>query len=217
VLGETVALFLPVGGWASNHDSSMTVQSSRQNQVPVATLPGTDDEMKWWQALRTAGNEAITAWALKDEAIAKAKRRQIESRGSIRSSEEKDLIPPAELARLNAILAEATKKFVNIIREGREKSYRVPVSDSPRPIILHKSKPIYTDEARKLKINGSVVISLVFGPNGVIDEIEVVRGLEGGLNEKASDAARQILFLPAIKGGAFVSVRSKVEMTFNVY
>jgi hypothetical protein len=50
----------------------------------------------------SAGHEAVAAWARKDEAIAKAKRREIESRGYIRSSEEKDLVPREELARLNA-------------------------------------------------------------------------------------------------------------------
>jgi TonB family protein len=172
--------------------------------------------MKWWQAVRAAGHQAIAAWARKDEAIAKAKNRQMESLGYISSSDEKDLIPPKELAKLNAEIATATKEFVSVIREGSEKSYRVPVSDH-RPIILHKTKPRYTDDARQRKVKGVVVTSVMFLADGVIGEVKIVRGLDAGLDEKSSEAARQILFLPAVKGAAFVPFRSNVEMSFNVY
>jgi hypothetical protein len=56
-----------------------------------------------------------------------------------------------------------------------------------------------------------------FLADGMIGEIDVVRRLDVGLDEKATEAARQILFLPAVKGGLFVPFTSKVEMTFNAY
>ena len=50
-----------------------------------------------------------------------------------------------------------------------------------------------------------------------VDDIKVVRGLSHGLNEQAQAAARQILFLPAIKNGKFVSTRLQLEFTYNLY
>jgi TonB family protein len=214
--GLMTVLFLPIQATVGNCYSGVAEQSAPQDLIPAATLPATDDELKWWQAVRTAGREAITAWARKDAAIAEAKRKQMASRGSISSSDEKDLIPHGELTRLNAAIAAATKQFLDVIREGSQKSYHVPVPDN-RPIILHKTKPGYTDDARHRKVNGSVSLSMTFLADGMIGEIDVVRRLDVGLDEKATEAARQILFLPAVKGGLFVPFTSKVEMTFNAY
>jgi TonB family protein len=215
-LGLMTALFLLVESWANHHYSSRALQRALPDLIPAATLPGAEDELKWWQAVRAAGHEAVAAWARKDEAIAKAKRREIGSRGYIRSSEEKDLIPREELARLNAEIAAATKQFVSVISEGGEKSYRVPVPDN-HPIILHKTKPNYTDEARRRKVKGSVVISMMYLADGLVGEVKIVRGLGAGLDEKASEVAHQIIFLPAVKDRGFVPTRSNVEMTFNIY
>lgn len=102
------------------------------------------------------------------------------------------------------------------MREAGEKSYRVPVPDN-RPIILHKTKPNYTDEARRRKVKGYVVISTMFLADGEVGDVRIVRGLGAGLDEKASEVVRQILFLPAVKDGVFVPTDSNVEMGFNIY
>ncbi len=102
------------------------------------------------------------------------------------------------------------------MREAGEKSYRVPVPDN-RPIILHKTMPNYTDEARRRKVKGSVVISTMFLADGEVGDVRIVRGLGAGLDEKASEVARQILFLPAVKDGVFVPTHSNVDMGFNIY
>ena len=62
-----------------------------------------------------------------------------------------------------------------------------------------------------------MALSVVFFANGKVDNIKVVRGLSHGLNEQAQAAARQILFLPAIKNGKFVSTRLQLEFTYNLY
>jgi TonB family protein len=185
-------------------------------EIPAATIQGTADEMSWWESLRAAGREGLDAWARKDEAIARAKRSQASLSGSIRSSEEKDLIPKRELEKLNAEITAATEKLVGLLRDGREKGLHPALSDR-RPTILHKSIAGYTDEARRRKVKGTVVISLSMNSDGTISNETVMRGLEPGLDESALAAARKIFFLPAIKERAFVSVRSTLEFTFNIY
>jgi hypothetical protein len=58
---------------------------------------------------------------------------------------------------------------------------------------------------------------LTFLADELIGDVEIVHGLEAGLDEKATEVTRQILFLPAVKGGVFVPTCTKVEMTFNLY
>lgn len=85
------------------------------------------------------------------------------------------------------------------------------------PTILYKEKAKYTEEARQNKIQGTVVLSVVFTYDGRITNIKVVRGLPDGLTEKAIEAAQRIRFNPAVRAGAPVSVRGNLEFTFNLY
>jgi TonB family protein len=185
-------------------------------EIPAATIQGTADQMTWWEALRAAGREGVEAWARKDEAIARAKRAQVALSGSIRSSREEDLIPKRELEKMNAEITAATEKLTGVLRDGREKGLHPPLPDGP-PTILHKSIAGYTDEARRSKVKGTVVISLLMNSDGTISDATVVRGLGAGLDENALAAARKIFFLPTIKQSAFVPLRTTLEFTFNIY
>ncbi|HEY6401223.1 MAG TPA: energy transducer TonB [Blastocatellia bacterium] len=91
-----------------------------------------------------------------------------------------------------------------------------PMSASLRPTILYREKARYTEEARQNRVEGTVVLSVVFNVNGAITDIMVVRGLPDALTEKAIEAARKIRFQPAVKDGMPVSVRGSLEFTFNL-
>ena len=92
-----------------------------------------------------------------------------------------------------------------------------PMTASLRPTILYKEKAKYTEEARQNKVQGTVVLNVVFTADGRITNIKVVRGLPDGLTEKAIEAAQKIRFQPAVKAGQPVSVRGTLEFTFNLY
>jgi TonB family protein len=91
-----------------------------------------------------------------------------------------------------------------------------PMSASLRPTILYREKARYTEHARQTRVEGTVVLSVVFNVNGAITHIMVVRGLPDGLTEKAIEAARKIRFQPAVKDGMPVSVRGSLEFTFSL-
>jgi TonB family protein len=91
------------------------------------------------------------------------------------------------------------------------------MSSSLRPSILYREKAQYTREAKDNKVEGTVVLSCVFGVDGQIGDIKVIRGLPHGLTENAVIAAKKIRFEPAMKNGQPVSVRGNVEFTFNLY
>jgi TonB family protein len=92
-----------------------------------------------------------------------------------------------------------------------------PMTASLRPTILHREKAKYTEEARQNKIQGAVVLQVVFNVNGSITDVRVISGLPDGLTEKAIEAAKKIRFNPAVKNGAPVSVRGSLEFTFSLY
>jgi TonB family protein len=82
--------------------------------------------------------------------------------------------------------------------------------------ILYKPKPVYTDEARKLSLEGEVLLEVMFGANGELHVNRVVRGLGHGLDEAAVSAANKIKFKPAQRNGSAVSSTAVVHVTFQL-
>jgi TonB family C-terminal domain len=86
-----------------------------------------------------------------------------------------------------------------------------------RARLLSKPEPQYTEEARRNQVSGTVVLRVVFSSSGEVVQIRAVRTLPFGLTERAIAAARQIQFVPAVKGGQPVSVAMQLEYNFNLY
>jgi len=95
-------------------------------------------------------------------------------------------------------------------------AYRVGGGVSaPRPI--YDPEPEYSEEARKAKYQGTVVLWVVVGPDGRVRDIRVSRTLGMGLDEKAIDAVRQWRFEPSRKDGQPVPVQVSIEVNFRLY
>jgi TonB family protein len=91
------------------------------------------------------------------------------------------------------------------------------MSETLRPTILYREKAKYTEEARQHKVEGTVVLTVVFGADGRIHDIRTVRGQPDGLTETSIEAAQKIRFHPAVQNGRPVSVRATLEFSFALY
>ena len=101
-------------------------------------------------------------------------------------------------------------------------------SDAPRPkqaetpppvqpvVILSKPNPAYTDEARKLRLEGDVSVEVVFLASGSVRVVRVTNGLGHGLDEAAVRAAEQIRFKPALQDGKPVDFPATVHIEFQL-
>jgi len=78
---------------------------------------------------------------------------------------------------------------------------------------LHQVPFQSTEESRKKKVSGSLALVVELRPDGTVGEVKIVQGLGYGLDEKAADAARQMIFLPAVKDRKFVSFRMPMTMS----
>ncbi len=85
------------------------------------------------------------------------------------------------------------------------------------PRALYDPEPEYSEEARKAKYQGTVVLWVVVGPDGRVRDIRVSRSLGMGLDEKAMEAVRQWRFDPARKDGQPVPVQVSIEVNFRLY
>jgi TonB family protein len=83
--------------------------------------------------------------------------------------------------------------------------------------ITFKPNPVYTDEARSLKLEGEVLLEVSFAANGTLHVNRVVRGLGHGLDEAAvAAAANKIRFKPALRGGQPVDSTAVVHVMFQM-
>jgi len=100
-------------------------------------------------------------------------------------------------------------------QQSDTKIYRVGNGVSA-PRVLARVDPEYTKEARDAQIEGTVLLSITVGSDGVPRDIEVVRSLYPGLNEKAIAAVQQWKFQPGTKDGEAVSVKATIEVNFRL-
>lgn len=94
---------------------------------------------------------------------------------------------------------------------------RVVSAPATTPVeILSKPKPVYTEEARRLGLQGEVLVQVLFGGNGQAHVLRVVRGLGHGLDEAAMNASNQIRFKPAQQNGKPVDSTAVVHVVFEL-
>jgi len=85
------------------------------------------------------------------------------------------------------------------------------------PRVIYDPEPEYSEEARKVKTQGSVVLALIVGADGKPRNIRVAHSLGMGLDEKAAEAVNRWRFEPAHLNGKPVAVMINVEVTFRLY
>jgi TonB family protein len=84
------------------------------------------------------------------------------------------------------------------------------------PLLLQKTEPVYSEEARKARLQGTVVLYVQIAPTGKAVNIRVLRSLGMGLDEKAIEAIRKWTFKPGTKGGKPVTVEGQIEVNFRL-
>ncbi len=92
-----------------------------------------------------------------------------------------------------------------------------PAAPAETPVeITFKPKPAYTAEAREKKIEGEVLLEVLFSADGQIHVLRVMRGLGFGLDENARAAATQIRFHPGTRGGTPVDTKGTLHIVFEL-
>ncbi|HYX67775.1 MAG TPA: energy transducer TonB [Terriglobales bacterium] len=82
--------------------------------------------------------------------------------------------------------------------------------------ILSKPRPVYSAEARQMKIEGEVLLDVTFGADGTLHVQRVDRGLGHGLDEAAIRAAQQIRFRPARRDGQPLDTVAVLHIVFEL-
>lgn len=91
------------------------------------------------------------------------------------------------------------------------------VESNAKPVvILSVPRPVYTAEGRANKVEGVVLLQVVFTASGQVEVQRVVQGLGYGLDQAAENAARQIQFRPATRDGRPVDSSAVARIVFEL-
>jgi TonB family protein len=104
----------------------------------------------------------------------------------------------------------------NAVAAPKVKQTSAAPSNLKKLEILMIPTPTYSDEGRAKKIEGEVLLQVVFTASGDVKVLRVVQGLGHGLDEAAQNAARQIRFKPAQQDGQPVDSTAIVHIVFNL-
>jgi protein TonB len=95
---------------------------------------------------------------------------------------------------------------------------RQPGNGVTTPRLVREVKPIYTSDAMRAKVQGTVLLECVVTVSGDVADVKVLRSLDAnfGLDQEAIKAARQWRFSPATRLGVPVPVLIKIELSFTL-
>lgn len=93
--------------------------------------------------------------------------------------------------------------------------YRPGAGITP-PAIVREVRPDYTEEARRRGLSGDVELEIVVRADGSVGNVRLLRGLGGGLDQRAIDAVKQWRFSPARRFGTPVDVMVEVAVEFKL-
>jgi TonB family protein len=84
------------------------------------------------------------------------------------------------------------------------------------PTVVQRVEPQYSEEARKARYQGTVVLEAIVRKDGTCDILRIVRSLGFGLDENAIQALKQWRFRPGMRNGVPVDVALNIEVNFNL-
>jgi len=102
-----------------------------------------------------------------------------------------------------------------VTAQPKAKSAEPAIKTLPAEITF-KPRPVYPEEGRQLKIEGEVLLEVIFSATGQIRIVRVVRGLGHGLDESAVHAAEQIQFKPALRDGHPTDSEAVLHIVFQL-
>jgi protein TonB len=85
------------------------------------------------------------------------------------------------------------------------------------PSVIYSVDPEFSEEARKAKFSGNVLVALMINDKGLPYNVHVLRGVGMGLDEKAVEAVKQYRFKPATKDGKPVPVQLTMDVNFQIF
>ncbi len=140
----------------------------------------------------------------------------------LRSNPDQELVPSTD-APNDAVLTTGTFTWDDNDGESQRmkelESKKSPPAGAPAhaPVPLIQPEAVYTEEARKARINGKCQISLIVDPQGMPRYMHVHKSLDTGLDQNAIIAVSKYRFKPAMRDGEPIPVFVTIEVSYKIW
>lgn len=118
----------------------------------------------------------------------------------------------------NKVLRKGDEKsmsaYASLFVEGIAKSYKVPLADRPSQVLSH-GQPVQITNLPLKQRNGTVRLSVEHRADGSVGEIKVLTGVGTQVDQRYIQAARSVIFLPAVKDRQFVAEWQTAQYRFG--
>lgn len=88
--------------------------------------------------------------------------------------------------------------------------------DVKAPVVLHRVSPPYPEVARRMRLNGTVIVECIIDQTGHIRDAKILQSSFAAFEQPALDAVRQWQFAPGTLNGQPVNVQFNLTITFHV-
>ncbi len=88
--------------------------------------------------------------------------------------------------------------------------------DVKKPVKISGASPVYTEVARKARIEGTVIVQAIIDKSGTVKNVEILKGLPMGLDKSAMNAVKGWRFEPATLNGKPVDVYYNLTVNFKL-
>jgi len=207
---------LGISAWTSTKDPRQALSYFERAQAADPAHSGTATS---WMALtqpEPGDAEALFKRALSTEDIGSAETAltmELYAAFLLRQNRPDEAKPLQENARRIRVALGAQSLAVR--RGTAEPAVRIGGGVTP-PRLLSKVEPAYSEEARLAKYQGTVVVAVDIGTDGLAQNMRMIRGLGLGLDEQALKAIAQWKFQPGAKYGEPVPVQATIEVNFRL-
>ena len=189
------------------------LRAEQEAAADDAVLQSGFNSTEYAQALietaRCAGSHLIPSCAMTDRAGVKARVIRALSPAAVRP------VPRTVRRTWQRVCVGFLLLLAAVSSVGAERIYKTG-GDVTNPSVVQKVEPAYTEEARQAKTQGTVLLKMVVGTDGLARDITVEKGIGMGLDQNAIQAVRQWQFKPAERDGKPVAVRAKVAINFRL-
>ncbi len=116
------------------------------------------------------------------------------------------------------VVPPGTFETVRMVSPPKPENAAIQTAQPPEQgvVVLSGPHPAYTDEARRLGIEGQVLLDVVFQASGEVKVNGVLKGLGHGLDDESIRAAQQIRFTPAMQQGHAVDFPATLHIVFQL-
>jgi len=204
---------IAIGSQQSTYQQQQNAQGSAvvdsRNVIPPKTKDCSPEVAKWWDDMNAEAGQILDT----SHTLVLAEQDLYHSVMSGQISNLKKLRQNIDF--LHKRISAERVDMVELVKSGSKQNYSPPIDDK-KLTVLYQPRPDYSEEARKNRVTGTVVVEAEFREDGTFGDLRVVKGLGYGLDENASEAVRKIIFVPAVQGGRFVVLKQRVRVSFQL-